>query len=508
MRHYQQHALAALAVFLIYLTGCKESAPAPPPPQKEVILLHTGRILGNVFPLSLMGRDIAPLQYYQFLAGYVDAVRREAAQRGATVFLIDSGDGLQGSFASKITDCANMVEFYNALDYDVVILGNLDAPVRPEQLTGLRAQLFVPFVTAEGEPGFPGAKTHGIITKNGVSLAILANFHGDLDYSQKPDQFPSYYAGDINRVVFPFRKHNEALAELKALNPDYIVFNWFKFESPEAAPKIVTEIAEAGADLIAAHRIYSRSRIDAWTAASHNWPLPVSLNTQRANNGYILARIDFARDKDGKLLVTRQPARITMDKNSLDAIQATPDAKISALMEKFAPTLLEANLTLGTLSAPVDETGILNIYLESLSRRYPGSIAMYSTQSIRAPWPSGPLTSARIFEALPWLTPTVQVRLTPEQLAALSKNENFRTLGEPSDPQSPALITSAFFGILLKREFNLPADAMTVVSDTPEADSFTEWLGQNPDALGEHFSPANSNTQNEITLNTNHETIH
>jgi len=509
MKSLQHKVLLALASITGILTACQPAPEEQPRKvQKEVILIHTGRMMGNVFPLSLMGRDIAPLQYYQFIAGYVEAVRRDAALRGATVFLIDSGDGLQGSFASKVTGCANMVEFYNALGYDAVILGNLDAAVRPEQLTALRAQLFVPFVTADGEPGFPGAKNHGIITKDGVSLAILANFHGELDYSQKPDQFPSYFAGDINRVVFPFRQHKQALAELKSQNPDYIVFNWFKFESPNEAPKIVSEIADAGVDLITAHRIYSRSRIDTWASSSYNWPLPVSENTQRANNGYVIARVDFGRDENDRLLVTKAPTRITMDKNSLDTMGASPDAKVPAMMEKFAPTLLEANQTLGTLSASLDEDCILNIYLNSLTRRYPGCVALYSTQSIRAPWPSGPLTSARIFEALPWLTPTVQVRLTPEQLAALSKNENFRTLGEPSDPQSPALITSAFFGILLKREFNLPADAMTVVSDIPEADSFTEWLGQNPDALGEHFSPANSNTQNEITLNTNHETIH
>ena len=43
-----------------------------------------------------------------------------------------------------------MVEFYNALEYDAIILGNLDAAIRPEQIHGLRAQVFVPFITPKG----------------------------------------------------------------------------------------------------------------------------------------------------------------------------------------------------------------------------------------------------------------------------------------------------------------------------------------------------------------------
>ena len=505
MQHMRLCLVLVLCLCLGLVIGCGKSTPEPV--QKEIVVIHTGRILGNVFPLSLVGKDIAPLQYYHFIAGYVQAVRNEAASRGATVFLIDSGDGLQGSFASKVTGCANMVEFYNALEYDAIILGNLDAAIRPEQIHGLRAQVFVPFVTSEGEPAFPGAKTHGVITKNGISLAIVANFHGELEYSQKPDQFPTYYAADTNRIVLPFRQHLQALKELKATNPDYILFNWFKFESPETAPKIVSEIVESGADLIAAHRIYSRSRIDAWTSPTYNWPIPVSVNTQRANNGYIIARIDVGRDKNGRLVVTRPPTRIPMDKNSLDAVGASPDMRVAALMEKFASALLTANQTLGILSAPMDEANILNVYLDSLCQRFPGRVALYSTQSVRAPWPSGPLTSAKIFESLPWITSTVEVQLTSEQLTQLSNNENFRTRGEPLDPDAPTIVTSAYFGILLQRKFNLPPQAITQLCDIPESDSFTQWIRENPQALGESFTPLTRYVQNPNNPLSDNETL-
>lgn len=487
----------------VALVSCKPSElPESEPVQKEIIIIHTGRLLGNVFPLSLAGRDIAPLQYYHMIAGYVDSVRREAAARGATLFLIDSGDGLQGSFASNVTNSANMVEFYNRLDYDAVILGNLDALVTPEMTQELRPKILVPFVNADGQPGFQGAVTHTVLEKNGIRLALIANFHGDLAFDEKPDRFPSYYEGRIDHLVFPLRDYDRILAEIRQQNPDYIVFNWFKFESPQQTPPLVISLVNGGVNVILAHRIYSRSqaRVDAWGSTSYDWPVVVSENTQRANNGYVLARVDLGVTKDGRVIATHPPRRVTMDANTLAEVGAAPDQAFAAAMEKFAPQILQSNAVLAALQQSADETQILGLYLASLIERDTGAVAVYSTQSIRAPWPSGPLTTARVYEAVPWTTPTVRVRLTPEQFAKIRDNPNLRFLGTPQNPEAPAIVTSAFFSTMFKRDFQLADGAITVVNTTPETQLFSEWIKNNADKIPALLAKAQTNQ-----LASNHE---
>ena len=117
------------------------------------------------------------------------------------------------------------------------------------------------------------------------------------------------------------------------------------------------------------------------------------------------------------------------------------------------------------------------------------------------------MTSAKIFESLPWITPTVEVRLTSEQLTQLSNNENFRTRGEPLDPDAPTIVTSAYFGILLQRKFNLPPQAITQLCDIPESDSFTQWIRENPQALGESFTPLTRYVQNPNNPLSDNETL-
>ncbi len=486
-------AVALVAAITFSLASCKDSSSAPTaePVEKEIIIIHTGRLLGNVFPLSLQGRDIAPLQYYHLIGGYVEAVRREAASRGASLFLIDTGDGLQGSFASKVTNCANMVEFYNALGYDAVILGNLDAPISPDMLSGLQAKLLVPFVDSDGKPGFSGAATHAVLEKNGISLAIVANFHGDLSYEEKPDRFPSYYEGNIDHFVFPLRDYDTVFQEIRSKKIDYMAFNWFKFESPKEPPPLVNKLKDQGVNLILAHRIYSRSqsRVDAWGAANYDWPIIVSENTQRANNGYVIARVDLGITKDGRVIATRPSRRITMDVNTLAEAGGSPSQAIVGLMEKFAPLIQSANKVLVHLQEPADENQILNLYLQALAERDPGSIAVYSTQSIRAPWPSGEISSARVYEAIPWITPTVRLRLTPEQLQTIRENSNLRFLGEPSDPTAPVIVTSAFFGSMFKRDLKLSPEQITVLDTTPETDLFSQWIEQNSARVQELLNP-------------------
>lgn len=126
------------ALALAVLAGCSPSGDEV----ADVTILHSGRMRGNVYPLSL--QSIAPLQHYPYLSGYVRQVREEAALNGTKVFLIDLGDSLDGSFAAHVTQSENMVTFFNQTGYDAIVLSNLDHAVQPETLARLKAKVLDP----------------------------------------------------------------------------------------------------------------------------------------------------------------------------------------------------------------------------------------------------------------------------------------------------------------------------------------------------------------------------
>jgi 2',3'-cyclic-nucleotide 2'-phosphodiesterase (5'-nucleotidase family) len=69
------------------------------PESGSLIILQTGCLHGNVYPVSL---NYAPLrQSYQYISADVNSVREEAAKTDAEVVVFDLGNSLGGSFVSK-----------------------------------------------------------------------------------------------------------------------------------------------------------------------------------------------------------------------------------------------------------------------------------------------------------------------------------------------------------------------------------------------------------------------
>jgi 2',3'-cyclic-nucleotide 2'-phosphodiesterase (5'-nucleotidase family) len=97
------------------LSGC-----GPRSESVSLIILQTGCLHGNIYPVSL--NHAAPRQSYQYISAYVSSVREEAAKTGAEVVLFDLGNSLCGSFASEILDSENVAAFFNKVGYDAIIL--------------------------------------------------------------------------------------------------------------------------------------------------------------------------------------------------------------------------------------------------------------------------------------------------------------------------------------------------------------------------------------------------
>lgn len=448
------------------LTSCREA----PREEADVIILQTGRLRGNVHPLSLQAN--APLQHYPFLAGYVKKVREEAARTGARVVLVDLGDSLGGSFASYATGSRNMIAFFNALGYDVVALSNLDFDVTPEVVEKLDAGVINPFVDSSGKPATTGTRPSVTIEKEGLAIEVLANFYGDTSRDDHPERFPARFGTVEDGGVLPLRTlPGEKSSGLRLLT-------WMKFESPEDPPaEFLQALREGGVDAILAHRIYGGHKLEAWAEGGIiTWNPPVSLNILRNNGGFALARLDLKKDGDEWRVLGQELVPMTSNTSE-------PDEEIISVVDGFAEEIRAADKPVTVLEDGVSEDQILELYMDALLG-VPGAGAVaYSVQSIRTDWPRGPLNASGIFNALPWTTPIVKISLDRAELARAADALGLVVKIREDAPQEGPLevVTSEFFATLIRQEL-APREPLISETGIPsEFDFFLQALLKNPE---------------------------
>lgn len=443
-----------------------------------MIILHSGRIRGNVYPLSL--QSLAPLQHYQYLSGYVRKVREEAAKTGARVLLVDLGDSLTGSFAAHVTGSENMVTLFNKTGYDAVLLSNLDNEVQPATLAKLRAKVLNPFADASGQPATKGSAFGAKIDLPGIPVFLLANFYGDASSEKNPERFPTRF-GSSPTAVSPVRDYGKVLAALGDRPANSLtLLSWMKFESPTKPPEtFLQQLQSLGVNAILAHRIYGGNERDVWTSSGFlDWQPPVSLNILRNNGGFALSRLDLKRDGKGWKVLKHQLLPMT-------ANTAPADSKVAEDIARFAPAIAAADARLAELPDTVSAGAILKIYLGALAA-VPGSDAvLYSLQSIRNDWPGGELRASEVFNSLPWTTPVVQISLTHEQMATVAKELDLVVAEKETQPSGTLTVTtSQFFGRLIAAKLGLPSDALRDTGLKSEFDYFVTYLKTQPDLSG------------------------
>lgn len=463
-----------LLVFVLGIAGCSRQEGEQP----DLIILHSGRIRGNVYPLSL--QTLAPLQHYQYLSGYVRQVREEAARTGARVLLVDLGDSLTGSFAAHVTGSENMVTFFNEAGYDAVLLSNLDNEVQPATLAKLRARVLNPFADASGKPATRGSAFGARIDVPGIPVFLLANFYGDASSEKYPERFPMRF-GTAPGPVSPVRDYARVLAELGTRPATSLtLLSWMKFESPTRAPEaFLQQLQSLGVDAILAHRIYGGNERDIWTSSGFlDWRPPVSLNILRNNGGFALARMDLKRDASGWKVLRHQLLPMT-------ANTAPANARVVEEIARFAPAIAAADTRLADLQDTIGSRSILRIYLSALAALPGTDAALYSLQSVRTDWPAGELRASEVFNSLPWTTPVVQISLTSEQIATAARELDLTVLEKDSPPEGPLTVTtSQFFGRLITAKLGLPPEAVRETGQKSEFDYFVAFLKSQPDLTG------------------------
>ena len=445
----------------------------------EVIVLHTGRLVGNVYPLNLQANV---LQHYQYLAGYVKEVRAKAAQTGAQVILVDSGDSFTGSFASQVTGSQNVATLFNELGYDAIFLGNLDADLPADLLKSINAPVLCPFMNDKGEPALPGTQFGITLTKGKYKINLLANFYGDTSMQEHPQRFPMWF-GSNTEVVAPYRDYEALAKQLNTLEPGSLnLFHWMKFDLGAEPPNAyLAKLSRWKINGILAHRIYKSSQKDIWGQSDFSrWSVPVSENILRANRGFTVARMDFEKTAAGWKVSGAKLVELT--KNTAPA-----DEAVIKKIERFGEKIKTADGSVGEVGSAVSEEQVLKSYMAALSELPGVDTVVYSPESIRAELPRGKLTASTLFAALPWTTNLFQLELNAEQSQRMTKVAGLARL-EKNPTGSRKVVTSRFFAELLRRELGLDPSLVKMVGLGSEYEFFLTFAKKNPDLAAVKFS--------------------
>jgi hypothetical protein len=462
--------VSTLLVFVLVLAVC---AGCSRPPEQQVILLHTGRLMGNVYPAG--SGLAASLQHYPYLAGYVEQVRREAAGTGAQVVLIDSGDSLGGSFASHATGGRIMAAFFSELGYDALFLGNLDAGLSPDFIRSLGIPVLCPFVRPDGTTAVPGTVTSLRLVKGDISVVFRANYYGDTDPGAHPDRFPSRFGGEAGPVLPDRSAPDWAPVERDALR----IFHWMRFEPSHRATRPFLERLHAGGtDLVVAHRILPSHEQETWKRQEgvEAWPLPVSENILRQNKGFTIARTDLRRSGTS-WRVTRSEL-VQMTANSAPASE-----RIQAVLAPFAEPIQRADRVLGALDRAWNTEEILLLYMGSLAGIGGAESVLYSPQSIRAEWARGDLTASMVYETLPWDNDLLVLETDRETYQKLAAMPAIHRLEQRTGRSPVRFVTSAYFADIFQRVGGDRIRMVSSVQEGGEYERFCRYLKAHPDAL-------------------------
>ena len=442
----------ALLFALLVAAGCSPSK------QEKVIILHTGRMAGNVYPMELKG--LAPLQYYPYLAAYVAQVRSDAQKNGDQVLLVDSGDSLLGSFASHTTQAQNVVTLFNELHYDAIFLGNLDANLDEAMLQTLKAPVLIPFIRESSRPAMVGTHLGLKLLRGNREIILLPNFYGDTSRASAPYRFPVWFGSNPSEVG-PLREYHSSLNSLAPISPEaFVLFLWMKFEVTGNVPvAFLEQLKSWGVHAILGHTIYGSTSRETWKQRDFSsWGIPVSENILRENRGFTVARLDLVRTGKG----WKQEGSTQLIPLSANIAKADP--LIIQKMRNFADTIRQADEVLGQLNERVNEEALLKYHLSTLGKTPRANLVFYSATSIRGSLDSGKLTASKFYNVIPWTNELSLIELNTEQLAKMRKMKGFVLLSQPDASRKPVVVSSRYFTRLLQDALGLEDSQIKVIA--------------------------------------------
>lgn len=360
--------------------------------EKEIILLHTNDIHGNVFPIfdKRYGEKGANLGGFAQISTKIKEIRKEYPGK---VLLIDAGDISQGTIVSNSFYGAPVTDFMNYMKYDASTFGNHEFDWGPEMMAEQSKKRKFPMVCAnlvEKSTGKPSSyfKPYTIINRNGLKIGLIG--------LATPETVRMSFRKNVEKFDFldPVTSVEKYQKELQAKGIKIIgVISHLGYNEDLNMAKKLSNIAF----IVGGH---SHSTIEKPYAENG---IPV---VQAGSSGKYLGFVKLAfDDKTGKLLnwegklIPIESEKIAKDLELEKRLNFYND-KVKGKMAEVIGELSE-DITHSQVGKFADTT-VGKVVTDILIKVTGADVAIYNTHGLRAGMQKGPITRESVFQVLPF----------------------------------------------------------------------------------------------------------
>lgn len=410
---YRPSPVLVAALTAMTLSGCATTATG----SRQITILHTNDMHGRHVPFHVAPGDAtaqtgdpgrSPSSFdrsgriggFEYLAGAIRQVReREGAKN---VLLVDGGDTFGDDLLGNLTKGEAMIRLMNAVDYDVMTLGNHDFDYGAERTAELQSIARFPMrganvLSADGTPFLGNPVT--IHDVGGVRVGILSlAYHNSAETGSKDNLHGLTFTNGIEAA----RQHVPGLGE----RADLVVV------LSHQGTKVDRELARSvpGIDLIIG--AHSHDRITPPEKVGGAWIV------QAMSDDAVLGELTLTLD-GGRL------ARVDGRLIDLWNDRIAPDPAVGALVAELrAPHRRQLEEILATSTARIgrqykSESPFDALVGELLRERTGAEIAFSPGVGYGVSIESGPVSRERLYTLLPHPTKMVTMKLTGRQVLAI-----------------------------------------------------------------------------------------
>jgi 5'-nucleotidase/UDP-sugar diphosphatase len=341
------------------------------------------------------------------LAAHIEAERQEAA---GDALLVDSGDMMQGSALSNLTEGAATIEVMNSVDFDACAVGNHEFDWGVEVLKERIDEATFPFLCANvfleesGErPGWALPST--ILEKEGLKIGLIGVVTTDT-YSLVN---PKYIQG--LRFDAPEPIVNELARELREDGASLVIVLAHIGGEQEEDGRVVGPIAAFTSGLKGVDAVLGGHSHTVVSGDVSGIPVMIS-----ASNGRALGVMRFEVDcSSGDVVLLEQRVSPTF----VDEVEPHQgvEAVIESFQKKFAGEMDRViAVAAGAIGRGRGECPLGNLVSDVMRTRVEAAVAFQNSGGIRASLNEGPITVRELYRILPFQNTIVTMYLTGEQI--------------------------------------------------------------------------------------------
>ncbi|MCX7758276.1 MAG: bifunctional metallophosphatase/5'-nucleotidase [bacterium] len=182
---------------------------------RDVNIVHINDFHGRLVPQ--VQKVYKEYSYTVAGAEYISSIIRNIRQNNENVFLFDAGDFSAGTIYSNLSQGMSVVDFYNYLGFDAVVIGNHEFDFGYEAFAKMVKGLSTNVLCANADPIFENTKPFVVLNKYGLNIAVV----GLLTPETKMITMPNALGG--REIVDPIESLKRYKSDILKHNPDLVV---------------------------------------------------------------------------------------------------------------------------------------------------------------------------------------------------------------------------------------------------------------------------------------------